>query len=125
MLLNRNTSTSLVDFNDMKLSINTPIFLVDFNEMLLDGSVVFFSKDDTKKNIFNTEIAVIEGMGAIVYVDDVNNQNDKDRLLSSGHIIKNPIDMHRVKWCCKMNTEVEYELEDGNDILQLLDNLKK
>ena len=109
----------------MKLSIDAPIFLIDFNEMLLDGSIVFFSREDAKKNIFNIEVIINEGMKVIVYMDDINNLNEKDRLLSSGYIIENPINMHRVKWCCKMNAEIEYELEDGNNIFQLLENLKK
>lgn len=104
----------------MQTNKNVPIFSIDFNELLLDGSIVFFSQKDIKKNIFDKEMLIYEGMKVVIYMDDINNLNEKDKLVSSGYIIKNPIPDHYVKWCCKMQTEIAYELEDGNSVENLL-----
>lgn len=108
----------------MQINENSPIFWVDFNSLVLDGSIVFFlTNDNIKKNIFDKEMLIYEGMKVVVYMDDINNFDEKDKLTSSGYIIKNPIPAHRVKWCCKMQTKIAYELEDGNSIEYLLSQI--
>lgn len=109
----------------MTLNRYAPIFQVDFNKMLHDNYVVFFSRHGIKENIYGANIVISLGMKVIVYMDDINNFNNKDRLLSNGYVIENPINEHPVKWCCKMQTEIKYELEDGVNIYNILESFNK
>lgn len=105
--------------------MNTNLFLfpVDFNELILDGSIVLFSKYDNKKNSYHKEIVIYEKMKVVIYMNDINNKGENDKLVSSGYIIRNPISNHAVKWCCKIQTEIVYEKEEGNSINDLLSKI--
>lgn len=107
------------------MNLNTNIFLfpVDFNELILDGSIILFSRYNSKKNIDGEEIFIYEKMNVLIYMNDINNMGENDKLVSSGYIIRNPIFNHSVKWCCKLQTEIAYEKEDGNSISDLLSKI--
>jgi hypothetical protein len=83
---------------------NSPTFLVDFNE-LLDCDLVLLSASDAKRTSDGTLVVLCEGLEIAVYMEDVDENGEPDRLVARGRVERNmSVDWSaHVKWCCRID----------------------
>lgn len=94
------------------MNIEKPRIYVDFNEMI-DFNIVLLSKDDFKVNSKGDKIKMIEGDKIDIYMDDENDQGQKDNLVASGIIERNNSGIFEVaKWVCRIDQNgIQHESE--------------
>lgn len=79
------------------------LFSVDFNE-LMDYDLVLFSQKDERENVCRELITLYEGLKVNIYMDDGDDEGNRDDLVASGYVTANETGYYPyVKWCCRID----------------------
>lgn len=88
--------------NRLEAIVDRPILYVDFNEYVTEDTVML-SQSDIKKDINQTDITLTEGLRVLVYMNDLNEENQRDDLFALGIVTKNGTELYpHVKWLVKL-----------------------
>lgn len=84
--------------------MDRPRLYVDFNEML-DANLVLLSKCDFKTDSDGQKIWLHDGLKVYLYMEDINDNGEKDNLIAEGVVVKNHHEGwgKTAKWCCLIN----------------------
>lgn len=94
-----------------------PEIYVDFNEMLENENgklCVLLSRYDIKKDKNGNPIKCYENMPIIVFMEDINDSQEEDRLIARGIAKINDTKYWTyVKWLCEFTSDIVHENEDN------------
>ena len=81
-----------------------PRIRVDFNEMV-EQDLVLLSKTDTCVDSSGQVIELYEGKRVLLYMEDLNENNQPDPLLAAGIVERNRAQdwSSHVPWCCRID----------------------
>ena len=79
------------------------LFWVDFNK-LMENNLLPFSQKDEKENVCRQLIPLYEGLRVNIYMDDTDDQGNRDDLVGTGYITANKTGIYpHTKWCCQID----------------------
>ncbi|HSH98806.1 MAG: hypothetical protein ACAH07_02205 [Methylophilaceae bacterium] len=85
--------------------MNKSRIYVDFNEMISDSEVLL-SQKDTKVDSNGNEVVFIDGLNVSVYMDDEDENGNRDNLIAEGIAIRNYTNLYPIaRWLLKIDTK--------------------
>lgn len=79
------------------------LFWVDFNK-LMENDLLPFSQKDEKENVCRQLISLYEGLRVNIYMDDTDDQDNRDDLVGTGYVTANKTGIYpHTKWCCQID----------------------
>ena len=70
----------------------------------MENNLLPFSQKDEKENVCRQLISLYEGLRVNIYMDDTNDQGNRDDLVGTGYVTANKTGIYpHTKWCCQID----------------------